>query len=112
MLVQIPDDLVRVGRWMGRQEYDLMLNTGFVQESSSGTTHVAFPADQIAYQAQAAPGSLYVEFDVPADSIKPTQQGWAKILGPNTLEGRQAIRSGQPVPKMPPSLNIQHCATK
>ena len=105
-------DLVRVGRWMSRQEYDLMLNTGFVQESSSGTIYVASPADRTAYQVQAVPGSFYVEFDVPADSIRPTQQGWAKMLGPNTLEGRQAIRSGKPVPKMPPSLNMQHRATK
>ncbi len=105
-------DLIRVGRWMSRQEYDQMTATGYVQESMSGTTHVALPADQAAFQAQAVVGSLYVEFDVPRDSLKPTQQGWAKILGPNTLEARLAAAKRHPIPQMPPAGNIQHIATK
>ncbi len=105
-------DLVRVGRWMSPQEHELMVATGFVQESRSGTTHVASPADQAAFQAQAAIGSFYVEFDVPRDSVKPTQPGWAKILGPNTLEARLAAAKGQPIPQMPPARNIRHIATK
>jgi len=92
----MPENWVRVGRWMSRSEYDLMVGTAQVQESSSGTTHVAFPADPAAFQAQAKPGSLYAEFDVPAGSIKPTQSGWAKILGPSSLEGRLALRAGKP----------------
>jgi hypothetical protein len=108
----MPEDLVRVGRWMSRQEYTLMMAAAQVQESRSGTTHVAFPADQTAFQAQAAPGSFYIEFDVPRGSIKPTRQGWAKIIGPNTLEARLALRMGEPEPQMPPASNIQHCTTK
>ena len=69
----MPRDLVRVGRWMSPQEYDLIVATGVVQESRSGTTHVASPADQAAFEAQAAVGSLYVEFDVPRASVKLTQ---------------------------------------
>ena len=110
--MRMPTDLVRVGRWMSPQEYDLMTATGFVQESNSGTTHVAAPADQAAFQAQVAAGSVYVEFDVPRNSVKPTQQGWAKILGPNTLEARLAAAKGQPIPQMPPAGNIQHITTK
>ena len=112
MLAHMAKDLVRVGRWMSRQEYAVMASTAQVQESTSGTTHVAFPADQSAFQAQALQGSFYVEFDVPRSSIKATQQGWAKILGPNTLEGRQARRAGTALPQMPAALNIQHLATK
>ena len=112
MLAKVPEDLVRVGRWMSSQEYALLVSTGRVQESTSGTTHVAFPADGKAFQAQALQGSFYVEFDIPASSVKATQQEWAKILGPNTLEGRQARRAGTPIPQMPTALNIQHLATK
>ena len=108
----MPTGFVRVGRWMSPQEYDLMTATGFVQESRSGTTHVASPADQAAFQAQAAVGSLNIEFDVPRDSVKATQPGWAKILGPNTLEARLAAAKGRPMPQMPPAANIQHIATK
>ena len=106
------DGLVRVGRWMGQREYELTVATGSVQESTSGTTHVAFPVDQTAFQSQAAAGSLYVEFDVPASSVKQTQPGWAKILGPHTLEARLALARNHPVPQMPPAKNIQHVATK
>lgn len=33
-----------VGRWMGPSEYQQMLDTGKVIQSSTGTTHVAYPA--------------------------------------------------------------------
>jgi hypothetical protein len=53
-----------------------------------------------------------VEFDVPSSSLKATQEGWAKILSPSTLEGRLAAQKGLPVPQLPPATNIQHTATK
>ena len=89
-----------------------MAATGSVPESTSGTTHVLLPAGQEAFQAQAAPGSLYAEFEVPAGSLQPTQQGWAKILGPHTLEARLAAAKGRPIPQMPPARNVRHVATK
>jgi hypothetical protein len=49
-----------------------MKASGRVQESFSGTTHVASPADASAFINQAKPGSLYVEFNVPASSINAT----------------------------------------
>ncbi len=112
MLAQMPENWVRVGRWMSQLEYDLMVSTAQVQESNSGTTHVVFPAAPAAFQAQAKPGSVYAEFDVPASSIKPTQSGWAKIVGPNSLEGRLAFRAGKPRPQMPQARNIQYHITK
>lgn len=56
---------VKVGRWMSQAEYDAMVKSGKVQESFSGTTHVASPADPEAFGKQAKSGSLYVEFEVP-----------------------------------------------
>lgn len=108
----MPEELVRVGRWMSRFEYNLMTAVGQVQESRSGTTHVALPADPASFQAQAVPGSLYIEFDVPRSSIRPTRQGWAKILGPHTLEARLALAKGQIIPQMPRAGNIRHVITK
>lgn len=80
-----------------------MQRTGMVQESITGTTHVAFPASANAFMKQAKAGSVYAEFAVPMNSLKITNQGegWAKILGPNTTEARLAIRKGEPIPQMP-----------
>lgn len=96
----------RVGRWMSQTEYDSMIKTGKVQESFTGTTHVALPANINAFGKQAKPGSIYVEFDVPSSSLKPTNEGWAKIIGPNSIEGRLVAKKGQPIPGMPFATNI------
>lgn len=108
----MPTTSVRVGRWMSSHEYSLMMTSGFVQESNSGTTHIALPADQTAFEPQAPVSNFYVEFDVPVDSVKPTQSGWAKMLGPHTVEARLAAAKGRPIPQMPQANNIQHVATK
>ncbi|SHI25091.1 hypothetical protein SAMN02745823_03900, partial [Sporobacter termitidis DSM 10068] len=97
----------RVGRWMSQAEYKKLLETGTVPESFSGTTHVANPADISAFGKQAKPGSVYVEFDVPSTSIKPTSNGWSKIIGPNSLEGRLALKKGLALPEMPKATNIK-----
>lgn len=97
---------------MSETEYVAMKNTQVVQESFSGTTHVVSPANRLAFQAQAKPGAFYVEFNVPTASLKVTQEGWAKVLGPNTLEGRFAARKGLPILRLPNATNIQHITTK
>jgi RHS repeat-associated protein len=109
---RIASNVTRVGRWMGEAEYTAMTETNMVQESFTGTTHVAMPANPLAFESQAKSGSLYVEFDVPSASIRETQAGWGKILGPNTIEGRLAAKQGLPAPQLPPATNIQHTATK
>ena len=50
---------------------------------------------------------MYVEFDVPTSSLKQTNDGWAKIVGPNSLEGRLAAKKGEPLPEMPSATNIK-----
>ncbi|MGE5416360.1 MAG: RHS repeat-associated core domain-containing protein, partial [Acidobacteriota bacterium] len=100
-------EMTTVGRWMSPSELEAMQETGMVQESYSGTTHVVHPADASGFGKQAAPGSVYVEFDVPVTAVKPTSSGGvAKIVGPNSLEGRLAANKGLPVPQMPAAQNI------
>ncbi len=48
-----------------------MNETGKVQESYSGTTHVAYPANPEAFSKQVKNGSVYIEFNVPRESIRP-----------------------------------------
>lgn len=86
--------------------------TGMVQESYSGTTHVANPASIDAFGKQAKPGQIYVEFDVPTSTLKQTNTGWAKILGPNTVEARLAAKKGQPMPEIPSATNIEIIGNK
>ncbi len=100
-------ELTRVGRWMSQEEYEKMSETGMVQESHSGTTHVANPASMEAFGKQAKIGQIYVEFDVPIEALKQTNERWAKILGPNTIEARLAVKKGNPIPQMPSATNIK-----
>jgi hypothetical protein len=96
----------RVGRWMSKEEYNKMRSTNTVQESYSGTTHVSNPANPNSFKG-APKDSIYVEFNVPTSSLKPTSTGWSKIIGPNSLEGRHYLELGLPKPVMPPATNIK-----
>ncbi len=101
-----------VGRWMGDSEYKQMIDSGRVVQSTTGTTHVAYPANIEAFGKQAKPGTMYVEFDVPESSLIKTNDGWAKIVGPDSLKGRLAKRKGLPVPEMPSANKIEIKAHK
>lgn len=110
LLVHNDDCMVRVGRWMSEAEYEAMVATGKVQAGSGGTsTYVAYPADSDAYRREAAPGSLYVEFDVPESSLKPAgKPGWKQIPGPNhPIYGRLNKKKGLPPPQMPKFKNLE-----
>jgi RHS repeat-associated protein len=102
----------RVGRWMSKAEYEAMRNTGKVQESWSGTTHVSMPANSESYVRQTGVGNYFVEFNVPTSSLKVTNGGWAKIIGPSSLEGRNLLRKGLPLPVMPNATDIFFKAVK
>lgn len=106
------ENMTTVGRWMSPAELAKMQKTGKVQESYSGTTHVANPADAEAFIKQTRTGNNYVEFDVPTSSLRQTNEGWAQIAGPNSLFGRLAAKKGQAAPQMPNAENIIHKATK
>ena len=84
---------------MHPDEHVAMVNTGEVQVGGGGTTHVAHPPSISAFQKQASPGSLYVEFDVPKSSLRPGgAPGWAQIPSPDhPLYGRLAEKTGVPL---------------
>jgi hypothetical protein len=104
---------ITVGRWMSKEEFDKMIKTGKVQESFCGTTYIAYPARAEAFLKQAPLYSYYVEFEVPISFVKPTSdEGWAKIIGPNSVQGRLAKRKGLAMPEMPAAINIYHKASK
>ena len=98
-----------VGRWMSEVEYDKMKETGKVQMSPNGnTTYVANPANKSAYEKQAKPGSVYVEFDVDSSSIYSAgNEQWGQIAGPGSLYDRFNQSKGQPgITDMPDASNI------
>jgi hypothetical protein len=56
---------------------------------------VALPANPDAFGRQAAKGSLYVEYQIPSNTlIQNKGNGWAMIQGPSSVGGRNAARSG------------------
>ncbi len=85
-----------------------MVGTGNVQVGGSGTTYVARPPDITAFQKQAPPGSVYVEFDVPTSTLRPAgKPEWAQIPSPeHPLYGRLAERTGVPLKSPVPACNI------
>ncbi len=103
---------VTVGRWMSEAEHKIMTTTGKVVESTTGTTHVALPANAETFIKQAAAGSRYIQFGVPASSVKMTGGGFAKIIGPSSLDGRLAAMKGAPIKEMPSASDISWIATK
>ncbi len=100
--------MVRVGRWMSREEYNKMIKTGKVQMSCDNKVHVAFPACMGAFEKQAPRGSIYVEFDVSSSNIsKGGKNGWGIINGPGSLLDRLNEKRGLPrIKEMPDAVNI------
>jgi hypothetical protein len=92
---------------MSRDEYSKMIDTGMVQEGAGGVTYAAEPATPEAYGREAAPGTGYVEFDVPSDLLYPGgKPGYVKMCTRQGQPGRIAARKGLPIPQLPPALNI------
>ena len=102
-------ETTKVGRWMSQAEYDKMLETGRVQMSPNGNrTYVANPADISAFPS-APKGSIYVEFEVNANSVfQAGKEGWAQIPGPGSLIDRLNQKRGlPPITEMPKVKNIK-----
>lgn len=90
-----------------------MLDTGMVQQGRTGVINVARPADPLSFMRQAAPGSRYVEFDVPeASLVQGGKEGWATIPGPDSIFSRLNTQRGLPPYEFPPALNIGWIASK
>jgi len=98
---------VRVGRWMSEVELNKMSDSGMVQPGQGGRSYVVHPSDSESFGKQAAPGSFYVEFDVPEGVLRPGgAPGWYQISGPDSLYGRLAARQGVEIPQFPRASNI------
>lgn len=99
---------------MSQAEYDAMVKTGEVQVGSGGySTSVANPATPGSYGSQAAPGSVYVEFDVPTNALqKGGADGWSQIPTAKSSVGKIAIKNGQPVNPGIPASNITKVSGK
>lgn len=94
------DDTIRVGRWMGEDEFTKMSNSGRVIEGGGGRTYVTNPANPDAYPAGKG---IFAEFNVPRDSVFPASKPeWGVIPGPNI----PTTRYGPPPLKMPPATCI------
>ena len=108
VVVKSGTDTTRVGRWMSQDEYDKMVASGKVQMSGDNKVHVANPADINAFGKQAPKGSIYVEFDVPSNTIsKGGTDGWGIINGPGSLLDRLNAKKGLPrITEMPNATNI------
>ena len=104
----IVDEMSTVGRWMSREEYTKMIDSGKVQMSPNGnTTYVATPSNIEAFPA-AKPGSVFTEFDVNSQSLYPAgKEGWGQIPGPGSLIDRLNQKKGLPaITEMPDARNI------
>lgn len=103
----IENESIRVGRWMGKEEYDLMLKTGKVQEGAGGLTYVIFPSDPDAFP-QAKPGALYVTFDIPKETpLIQNNNKWFYMVGPTSTMARLREKRGMPRTELPPAKNIK-----
>ncbi len=101
----------RVGRWMSQAEYDAMVKSGEVQIGGGGTTYVVNPANPGAY-VSSKPGTVYVEFDVPGNAIRPTSPGQGQIPSADSTVERLAVKRGQPVSPGIPASNIKVVQSK
>ncbi|SEA67525.1 hypothetical protein SAMN05192529_14413 [Arachidicoccus rhizosphaerae] len=94
--------MTTVGRWMSKAEYEMMAKTGRMVEGAGGQTFVATGGPG-AFNA-AAKGSVYVEFQVPTNSLlQGGQANWFKVLGPNSgkaMQGALQKQGGELVPQI------------
>lgn len=105
--------LTTVGRWMSKAEYEIMLKTERVVEGGGGQTMVDVGGGPTSYAA-AAKGSVYVQFQVPTNSLlQAGKADWFKLIGPGASDVMQTMLKKQGGELLPEAKNIsQILATK
>nr|WP_237397765.1 RHS repeat-associated core domain-containing protein [Gilliamella sp. Pas-s25] len=99
--------VTRVGRWMSPQELEHMQSTGKVVQGGGGQTFVSINGAND-FKGVAANGSVYVEFDVPTNSlIQGGKEGWYKLLGPDAKLSQKYLLNKQGGTLTPNVNNIQ-----
>jgi len=80
----VPEATTRVGRWMSGAEFKLMNATGRIVEGAGGRTYVVNPANPGAFTSAGKGSSIYAEFNVPTNMLRPgSKPEWSVIPGPN-----------------------------
>jgi RHS repeat-associated protein len=103
---------VTVGRWMSPDELQAMSTDNSVQYGAGDTSYVAYPASAGAYSG-AAPGSVYVEYEVPASALYPAGQAdFAQIPSPESATGLRYTKLGRPPTAEVPVKNIVVVSSK
>ena len=93
---------------MSQAEYQAMVSSGRVVESTSGMTHVANPASRATFGSQAQTGSVYVEFDISTKTLQSSSTGVSTVVTPNSNAAARLERLGRPVPtQAPPVFNME-----
>ncbi|MGG7607027.1 NBR1-Ig-like domain-containing protein [Massilia sp. BKSP1R2A-1] len=83
-------EMVRVGRWMSRTEYEAMKRTGQLQEGAGGMTSMA-TSGPASFVRQTAPGNVYVEFSIARNSVvQGGQADWLTGVSANASRSMQA----------------------
>jgi len=86
---------IRVGRWMSPDELAQMQSTGKVVQGGGGQTFISVNGVSD-FKGAASKGSVYVEFDVPTNSlIKGGNDGWYKMLGTDAKPSQQYLLNKQ-----------------
>ena len=102
----------RVGRWMSTEELAQMQSTGKVVQGGGGQTFISINGVND-FKGAAPRGSVYVEFDVPTNSlIQGGNEGWYKMLGPNASGSQKYLLEKQGGSLTPNISNINVIDTK
>lgn len=88
---------------MSSVELEAMQSTNRVVQGGGGQTYISVNGAGD-FRATAPSGSLYVEFDVPVDSlVQGGKQGWFKMLGPDASKSQKFMlgkQGGEELPKV------------
>jgi len=99
-------NVTRVGRWMSSDELAQIQNGGAVVQGAGGQTFVSTNG-ALDYKPTALNGSVYVEFDVPTNSLlQGGNEGWFKLIGPDANRSQQFLLNKQGGTQLPPFYNI------
>ncbi|WP_410678458.1 hemagglutinin repeat-containing protein [Citrobacter europaeus] len=99
-------NVTRVGRWMSPDELAQMQNGGKVVQGGGGQTFISTNGVSD-FKATAPAGSVYVEFDVPTNSLlQGGKDGWFKLIGPDASKSQQFMLNKQGGSQLPEVKNI------
>lgn len=100
-------NVTRVGRWMSSDELAQMQNSGKVIQGGGGQTFISTNGVSD-YKATAPAGSVYVEFDVPTNSLlQGGKDGWFKLIGPDASKSQQFMLNKQGGNQLPEVKNLK-----